>query len=136
MAEKQPSFLYVEDDPGSRRLIKLIMTTVMGYSQLTIFENSENFLDKVRALPSAADVVFLDVHIAPLNGFEMLKLLRGEPAYQKVPVIAMTASVMASDIQQLKTAGFDGLIGKPIRKKVFPEQLKQIMAGEPVWVAY
>lgn len=136
MPETQPSFLYVEDDPSSRRLIKLIMTNVLGYSELTIFESSENFLDKVRALPAVPDVVFLDVHIAPLNGFEMLKLLRSEPAYQQIPVIAMTASVMASDIQQLKAAGFDGLIGKPIRKKVFPEQLKQIMAGEPIWVAY
>lgn len=136
MTEKELSFLYVEDDPGSRRLIQLIMTTVLNYSRVTIFESSENFIEKVRALPSVPDVVFLDIQIAPVDGYEMLKILRSDPAYEKTRVVAMTASVMSSDVARLKAAGFDGMIGKPIRKKAFPEQLKQILAGEPVWIAY
>ena len=136
MTDQQPSFLYVEDDPSSRRLIKLIMTCVLGYRQVTIFETSENFLEKVRGLPAVPDVVFLDVQVAPHDGFEMLRMLRTETGYKKTPVIAMTASVMTSDIERLKQAGFDGLLGKPIRKRIFPDQLKQILAGEPVWVVY
>jgi len=45
----------------------------------------------------------------------------------------MTASVTVSDIEDLKKAGFDGLIAKPVRKKVFPELLDRILSGDAVW---
>jgi len=54
-------------------------------------------------------------------------------AYKDVPVVAMTAGVMATDVVKLKSAGFNGLIGKPIRKKLFPGQLDKILAGESIW---
>ncbi len=127
------SFLYVEDDASSRHLIQILMGTVLGYTQITVFENSERFMERVRALPAVPDAIFMDIHIAPYDGYALLDMLRSEPTYQKVPVIAMTAGVMASDVDKLKTAGFNGLIGKPIRKKVFPEQLKKILDGEPIW---
>jgi two-component system cell cycle response regulator DivK len=131
--DRQRSFLYVEDDSSSRHLIKILMGTVLGYTQLTIFEDSSDFLDRVRALPAVPDVIFMDIHVAPLDGYALLEMLRSEPGYKDVPVVAMTAGVMAADVSKLKSAGFNGLIGKPIRKKVFPEQLDKIMAGEPIW---
>jgi two-component system cell cycle response regulator DivK len=131
--DRQRSFLYVEDDSSSRHLIKILMATVLGYTQLTIFEDSSDFLDRVRALPAVPDVIFMDIHVAPLDGYALLEMLRSEPGYKDVPVVAMTAGVMAADVSKLKRAGFNGLIGKPIRKKVFPEQLDKIMAGEPIW---
>ena len=129
----QRSFLYVEDDSGSRHLIKILMGTVLGYTQLTIFEDSSNFLDRVRALPTVPDVIFMDIHVAPLDGYALLEMLRSEPGYKDVPVVAMTAGVMAADVSKLKSAGFNGLIGKPLRKKAFPEQLDKILAGQPIW---
>jgi CheY-like chemotaxis protein len=133
MPDPQRSFLYVEDDSSSRHLIKILMGTVLGYTHLTIFENSEGFLNRVRALPAVPDVIFLDIHIAPHDGYALLDMLRKEPDYRNVPVIAMTAGVMAADVDRLKRAGFNGLIGKPIRKKVFAQQLEKILAGESIW---
>ena len=40
---------------------------------------------------------------------------------------------LASEVKQLQDAGFDGLIGKPVMKRVFPELLQRILDGEPVW---
>jgi CheY-like chemotaxis protein len=133
MPDHQQSFLYVEDDSSSRHLIQLLMGTVLGYPHITIFEDSERFLDRVRALPAVPDVIFLDIHIAPHDGYALLDMLRKEPDYRHVPIIAMTAGVMAADVDRLKRAGFNGLIGKPIRKKMFPGQLEKILAGEPIW---
>lgn len=130
---RQRSFLYVEDDSSSRHLIKILLGTVLGYTQLTIFEDSSDFLNRVRALPVVPDVIFMDIHVAPLDGYALLDMLRREPGYQTVPVIAMTAGVMAADVNKLKQAGFNGLIGKPLRKKVFPEQLDKILAGQSIW---
>lgn len=133
MPDAPPTFLYVEDDQLSREIMQLLLVNVLGYTQVAIFENSRDFMARVRALPTAPDVIFLDIQMQPHDGYEMLHMLKGDPAYQSAKIIAMTASVMATDVEALKTAGFDGLIGKPIMRTVFPELLGRILAGESVW---
>lgn len=133
MPGQKPSFLYVEDDAFSREIMQLLIMQVLGYPHLTIFAENDNFMDRVRALPDVPDVVFLDIQMQPHDGYEMLHMLRAHPAYEQCTIIAMTASVMATDVEALKKAGFDGLIGKPIMRKVFPDLLKQILTGESVW---
>jgi len=127
-------FLYVEDDETSRRVLAFIMTRIMGIANFVSFEDSDNFLERLRGLPQIPRVIFLDIRVRPYNGYEMLKLIRQEPRYQPVPVVAITATVMSSDVEQLREAGFDGLIGKPIRQQMFPELLNKILHGEPVWI--
>ncbi|MBI5959702.1 MAG: response regulator [Chloroflexi bacterium] len=132
-APAQPTFLYVEDDQLSREIMRMLITRVMGYSNLTMFDENSNFLERLHALPSVPDVIFLDIQMQPYSGYEMLNMLRSDPTFQQSKIIAMTASVMATDVQAFKTAGFDGLIGKPIMRLVFPELLRQVLAGESVW---
>ena len=130
-------FLYVEDDPMSRQVLRILLTKVMDYDEnsLTIFEDSTNFMQRLSALPIQPDIIFLDVHIEPHDGFVMLRMLRDEPAYCHIPVVAVTAGVMATDIERLKETGFSGMIGKPIRTRVFPNLVKRILEGETVWFA-
>src|SRR5258708_33056103 len=104
MTLSHPAFLYVEDDALSRRIIDVMLRQVMGFSNTTIFDNSADFLDRLRALPTIPDVGFLDVQIRPHDGYEVLNLLRQEPTYRDAPVIAMTANVMTHDVEHLKTA--------------------------------
>ncbi|GAB4344244.1 MAG: hypothetical protein Kow00117_22490 [Phototrophicales bacterium] len=134
MSDKPLTFLYVEDDKMSREVMgRMLQGLASDPDRVTIWEDSNDFLDKVRKIQPVPDVVFLDVQIGPIDGFEMLKLLKQEPAYAKTPVIAMTASVTVSEIEQLRTAGFDGLIAKPVRKRIFPELVQKILDGEDVW---
>jgi CheY-like chemotaxis protein len=133
MSGSLPAFLYVEDDELSQEIMQLLLVHVLGYSQVMTIEDSNHFVERVRALPIVPDVIFLDIQMRPHDGYAMLKMLRGEEAYQKTKVIAMTASVMATDVAALKTAGFDGLIGKPIMRQVFPDLLRRILAGESIW---
>lgn len=134
MSEKTLTFLYVEDDKMSREVMgRMLQGLASDPERVTIWEDSRDFLDKVRKMQPAPDVVFLDVQIGPIDGFEMLKLLKQEPMYEKIPIIAMTASVTVSEIEQLRTSGFDGLIAKPVRKRIFPELVQKILDGEDVW---
>ncbi|MBN1310943.1 MAG: response regulator [Anaerolineae bacterium] len=133
MDNHEPRFLYVEDDKMSREVFEVLIKDVLGYSHLIVFENSANFLEKLSALPTSPNVFFLDVQIDPHDGYEMLKMLRSNPIYQKATVIAMTANVMSYDIEQLQQAGFDGLIGKPIVQRVFPQLVERLLTGESVW---
>jgi two-component system sensor histidine kinase TorS len=126
------TFLYMEDDMLSGKIMDLMLRS-MGYTSIHIFSESSNFLEKVASLPQMPDVVFLDIHITPHTGFDMLKMLRQHSRFDNVKIVALTASVMNEEISLLRNAGFDGVIAKPLNQSVFPELLSRILQGEKVW---
>jgi two-component system cell cycle response regulator DivK len=125
--------LYVEDDPGSRKVMRLLVSTLGDSVQLVMFENSADFLENLAALDQEPDIFLLDIHVTPHDGFDMLEMLRTSPRYAEKMVIALTASVMNEEINKLKEAGFDGVLGKPLNFYTFPETIKRILAGERIW---
>lgn len=128
-----PSFLYIEDDPLSRQVVHIILTMKMGYQDVAIFEDSTDYAARIAALPFVPDVFFLDIHMRPHTGFEILKHLRGDSRYVKAHVVALTASIMNEEVETLRVAGFDGVIGKPVDVVKFPVLVQRIMKGEKVW---
>ena len=130
---KDACYLYAEDDPFSRELMKMIAENILGAPDITIFDNSLDFLEKLKTLPRRPDVILLDIHMKPQNGFEVLKMLRADADYGSVKVIALTASVMNEEIAALKNSGFDGAIGKPFDIARFGTLMEMILNGQPVW---
>ena len=130
---QQLNILYVEDDIGSRRVMEVICNMIITDAKLTMFEESNNFMDRVAALDPSPNLILLDIHVEPIGGFEMLELLRQSGKYSDVPIVALTASVMNEEIQKLKSAGFSSVIAKPVNVDTFPLQLERIMSGENVW---
>jgi CheY-like chemotaxis protein len=131
--DKQPAVLYVEDHPQSRKLMSILLKGRMKLPHVTIFEDSQNFLEQVNNLDPKPDVIFLDIHVQPYSGFEMLAMLRELGWTKEVPIVALTASVMNEEVQQLKTVGFSGCLSKPLDVNTFPDILERIMHGEKVW---
>ncbi|HEX2907781.1 MAG TPA: response regulator [Phototrophicaceae bacterium] len=124
--------LYVEDEARSRKVMQM-MASFNGFTNLVIFEDSTDFTERLLALVPSPEIIFLDIHMQPYNGFEMLAQLRQLPQFRHIPVIAMTASVMNEEIQQLRSASFDGCVAKPIDIETFPETLNRIVSGEKIW---
>jgi CheY-like chemotaxis protein len=126
-----PSIVYVEDDTHSQEVMHILLVELMGLSDVTFLEDSTDFLQRIEK--SVPDIILLDIHVYPLNGFEMLSLLRQHPRFRHTHVVALTASVTNEEVHQLKTAGFDGVIAKPIDMDQFPILLERILNGENVW---
>ena len=133
MQSQEPFFLCVEDDPPSREVIGILLQEVMGFSNVAIFEDSRDIMERVAGLPAVPDVVLLDIHMQPYDGYQVLEMLRGLDAFRNTTIVALTAGVTVADVQGLRAAGFNGLIGKPIKQRFFPEFLGRIFAGEEVW---
>jgi two-component system, cell cycle response regulator DivK len=128
-----PIILYVEDDPLSREVMEIILRDGMGIHQFTILPDSKDFLDKLKQLQPKPTVILLDIHIQPHSGFEMLKMVRADEAFKDITTVAFTASVMSQEVQELKNAGFNGAIAKPVDFDTFPQLLTRILNGEKVW---
>jgi CheY-like chemotaxis protein len=123
----------VEDDASNRLVMKLLVEKTLNVRNYAIFEDSNDFLARIRNLPVQPDIILLDIHISPFNGFQMLQMIREDSVYCGTKVVALTASVMNEEVEQLRKSGFDGAIGKPIPLSTFPVIIERIMNGESVW---
>jgi len=125
--------LCVEDDPSNRLVMKLLIEKTLKAKYYAIFEDSADFLRNVQNLPMRPSIILLDIHVSPFNGFQMLQMIREDSVYFDTKVVALTASVMNEEVQQLRKSGFDGAIGKPITLSSFPIVIERIMRGERIW---
>jgi CheY-like chemotaxis protein len=64
-------------------------------------------------------VILMDINLPGMSGFETLNLLGLAPATAHIPVIAISANAMPSDIEKGMKAGFFRYITKPIRVNEF-----------------
>ena len=75
------------------------------------------------------DVIFLDLEMPGMDGYVAKKLLRSH--FQDARIVAYTVHI--SEINVVRSNGFDGFIGKPLDNTRFPQQLSRILNGEGVW---
>lgn len=69
--------------------------------------------------PPPFDVVLMDLQMPEMDGLTATRLLRAQPYLQQLPIIAMTAHVMADEIQRCLEAGMNDHVGKPIDPDAF-----------------
>ncbi len=77
------------------------------------------------------NVVFLDLEMPDMDGYEVLEKLKDDDRFDSVPIVAYTVHV--SEMQETHSKGFDGFLGKPLDSDRFSDQLDRILSGEPVW---
>ena len=82
---------------------------------------------------SRLDLVLMDIRLPYEDGYGALRKMRSSPRLKHVPVVAVTAEASQEQMTKAKEAGFNGFLGKPIDPDRFPEQVRHILAGEPVW---
>ena len=128
-------FLYVEDDPFSREVLRMILTVGANVPQanIVVFDDSADFMVRLKALSAKPDVVLLDIHMKPFDGFTLLRQIRADAEYGTMRVIALTASVMNEDFKRLRHSGFDGAVAKPLGVSTFPGLLARVARGESIW---
>jgi two-component system, cell cycle response regulator DivK len=79
------------------------------------------------------DLILMDIRLPYENGYGALEKIQQSESLRKVPIIAVTAEVSEAQMKKAREAGFDGFLGKPLSPDKFPEQIKKILSGDPVW---
>jgi PAS domain S-box-containing protein len=111
-ANRAHTLLYVEDNPANMQLMQEIMGRHSEFD-LRIANNGLSGFDAARAdLP---DVILLDINLPGVNGYEVLKMLRDDALTAHIPVLALSANAMESDIKRGRKAGFLRYLTKPIQ---------------------
>jgi len=117
------TILIADDDAASLELLKDALA-VPGYRILESSDGSDA-LSKVQS--ETPDIVLLDIQMPGLDGFEVLRAIRGLEPPVPCRVLAVTAFVMDGDRERMLASGFDGYIAKPVSISHVREQVRRIL---------
>jgi two-component system, cell cycle response regulator DivK len=70
------------------------------------------------------DLILMDVQMPGMNGLELTRLLKADPATRHIVVVAFTAFAMRGDEARMLAAGCDAYLSKPIDVKTFGAQVR------------
>ena len=79
------------------------------------------------------DLILMDLRLPHEDGYEALAQIRADETLKDTLVVVVTAHGSSQEMQKAREAGFDGFLVKPLDADQFPEQIRQILSGQPVW---
>ena len=98
--------------------------------KVTVAANGVEALEAL--LHDTYDLVLMDIQMPVMDGMEATERLRSDPAYAThaaVPVVALTAHVMAGDRERFLACGMDDFLGKPVSVDALMGVLERVVAG-------
>ncbi|MEK6662460.1 MAG: ATP-binding protein [Pseudomonadota bacterium] len=120
------TLLYIEDNPANQRLVQKIIATRTGLT-LLLAHSAELGLNL--ASTHQPDLILLDINLPGMDGFEALRQLQQDPATRAIPVIAITANAMPSDVKKGLEAGFVDYMTKPLDVARFLSLVDHLLSG-------
>ncbi|MBI5959082.1 MAG: response regulator [Chloroflexi bacterium] len=119
--------LIIDDNPTNTDVLAQLLE-YEGVSSTVI--QDPNDLTYHPSFAEQADVIFLDLEMPQIDGYQMLGFLRDDLGVN-VPIVAYT--VHTSEINTARELGFHSFLGKPLQPRLFSGQLARILNGERVW---
>ncbi|MFZ4502639.1 MAG: ATP-binding protein [Methylovulum sp.] len=105
--------LVVEDNPINQQ-IAIELLNDKGI-HVTLANNGQEAIEHLdNHTNNAFDAVLMDIQMPILDGYEATRKIRSNPIFQKLPIIAMTAHAMLSELERCQAIGMQNHISKPI----------------------
>jgi two-component system sensor histidine kinase/response regulator len=110
------------EDNETNQVVALELLGRLGI-ELEIAVNGREAVEKVRSKAYAA--VLMDMHMPEMDGLQATQQIREDPAFRDLPIIAMTANAMQTDVQACEAAGMNGFVSKPIDRLALVDTLRR-----------
>lgn len=126
--------LLVEDESADVFLMERAMRKANLSLPMHNVKNGKEAIDYLQAMGKYHDrsaypmpsIIFLDIKMPLMNGFEVLNWIKTQPSFNNIPVMMLTSSLEETDRQRAEALGAKGFFIKP----PMPEKLREIF-GEP-----
>jgi CheY-like chemotaxis protein len=125
--------LLAEDDPndveltmtalGEYRLANEVHTVADGAEALDYLYRRGRYANRSDGLPG---VILLDVKMPRVNGIEVLRQIKSDPALRNIPVVMLTSSREESDLVESYNLGANSYVVKPVDFHAFAEAVKRL----------
>ncbi|MEB3212645.1 MAG: response regulator [Leptolyngbyaceae bacterium] len=109
ITQRRPTIMCIDDSPTVQRKVRLILES-SGYRVIGLTDPLTAISSLVREKPS---LVFLDISMPNLDGYDLCRMLRRSPALQSIPIVMLTGRDGLIDRVRAKMVGASGYITKP-----------------------
>lgn len=121
--------LCIEDNPANMKLMAKLIKKRTGITVSETMMAEEGLMIARKEHPA---LIFMDINLPGMDGYESLKQLKSSPQTCNIPVVAITASATTPEIKRLKGAAFDDFLIKPIKVEKLDELLwRYLPADDP-----
>ena len=114
----------VIDDNGKNLLLEKDLLEVAGFE---VFEAENASAGIAIAGKEKPDIIIMDVRLPDMRGSEAAVILRQDKETSDIPIIFVTASVMAEGKEEIKNITNSGFIGKPINTRTFAKEISRFI---------
>jgi signal transduction histidine kinase/CheY-like chemotaxis protein/CHASE3 domain sensor protein len=118
----KPVVLVVEDNPDSMRTAKALLG-----DRYEVLEATDGQAGVELARAHQPDLVLMDIALPVMDGFAALASIRADETLRDTPVIAVTASAMKGNREEILAHGFDGYISKPVPHDELAETMRRFL---------
>lgn len=115
--------LVVEDNEANLYLIKFILER----NGFDVIEAGSGLAAVDLAIRENPALIVMDIQLPGMDGLEATKRIRASEADGDIPIVALTAYVMASDVEKTVAAGCTGYIEKPINPETFMAEIEKYL---------
>lgn len=115
--------LVVDDNPLNLKMTRLLLVGE-GYEVRTASDSQEALAVLAVFRPH---LILMDIRMPGMDGLELTRRLRADPATQDVIIVALTANAMRGDEESAREAGCNGYIAKPIDTRSLPQFLRRYL---------
>jgi PAS domain S-box-containing protein len=124
------TILIVEDNSVNM----LVLKEILAYSSSTIIEAFDGQDAYIKFLSNRPQIIFMDIHMPIMDGFEVTKLIRNycaeNPEFVKPFIVALTAEVFKTKKEIYLNAGMDDYISKPFKIEDIKNCLQQYLKNQ------
>lgn len=114
--------LIAEDNPVNRELLRELLE-LRGCTVVEACDGQEA-LRIIEQTPP--ELLLLDIGMPVMDGFAVIRRIRENPRFAKLPVVAVTAYAMRGDRERILNSGFDGYLSKPVNPSSLAEELDRL----------
>ena len=118
--------LLVDDDEDDQLYFRDAINEVNPEMQFDIANNGKEALDQIE-IPPPPDLIFLDLNMPIMNGYEFLKLVKDSSKFKNIPVVIVTTSKSKQDIEMSQKLGASLFFTKPSNFSLLVNKLKDVL---------
>ncbi len=118
----KPIILVVEDNPDNMATLQALLKETY-----TLLEAADGQVGIEQARRHKPDLILMDVALPVMDGIEALVVIRADAALSHIPVIAVTASAMKGNREEILAHGFNGYVSKPIDYHLLEQAIREVL---------
>jgi CheY-like chemotaxis protein len=122
----QQTVLIVEDCEGAAAPLEVALEAMIGI-RVQLFSSAREALRMLVSTPDQVAAVVTDLHLPSMDGFELIKLIRGDRRYTALPIVVVSGDTRPDTLERLFRLGADAYFPKPYSPTEIRHKLESLI---------